>query len=49
MRVWSPDGTLLHEEALGGWPRALAFDPTGAHLAAVTDARPPRLTIFAIG
>lgn len=50
LRVWSTvgsrNGAPLYEEFLGGWVHAVAFDPQGARLAAVTRAMPPRLRFY---
>lgn len=46
LRVWSITGAPLYEEFLGGWVHAVAFDPSGARLAAVTRAMPPRLRFY---
>jgi WD40 repeat protein len=50
LRLWSiaaPSlGASLHEEFLGGWVHAVAFDPTGARLGAVTRSMPPHLRLY---
>jgi WD domain, G-beta repeat len=46
LRVWSLGGAPLYEEFLGGWVHTVAFDPTGARLAAGTRAMPPRLRFY---
>lgn len=46
LRVWSLTGAPLYEEFLGGWVHTVAFDPTGARLAAGTRAMPPRLRFY---
>lgn len=48
LQLWSLDGGSLRTEALGGWVRAVAFDPTGARLGAVVRDRPPRLVLYAV-
>lgn len=48
LQLWSLAGSLLHTETLGGWVRAVAFDPAGVRLGAVTRDRPPRLILYAL-
>jgi len=48
LRLWSLTGSSIHDETLGGWVHAVAFDPTGTRLGAVTRAMPPHLLIYAI-
>jgi WD40 repeat protein len=47
VRIWAPDGTLLHEETVGGGARTLAFDPGGGRLAVVAGEQ-PNLRFFAL-
>jgi WD40 repeat protein len=48
LRLWTAQGKLVQEVAMDGWVQAVAFDPSGARVAAVARARPPHLTIFAL-
>lgn len=48
LQLWSLTGSSLHTETLGGWVRAVAFDPAGTRLGAVTRDRPPHLFVYAI-
>jgi hypothetical protein len=48
LRLWSLTGTLMHEAALDGWVQAVAFDPTGARVAAVARSMPPHFVIYAL-
>ncbi len=50
LRLWTADdraaGVALHDELLGGWVHAVAFDPTGTRLGAVTRSMPPHLRLY---
>lgn len=48
LRLWSLTGSSIHDETLGGWVRAVAFDSTGTRLGAVTRTMPPHLKIYAV-
>lgn len=48
LQLWSLTGGSLRTEVLGGWVRAVAFDPTGVRLGAVVRDRPPRLVLYAV-
>jgi len=48
LKLWSLTGQAIHEEPLGGWVRAVAFDAAGTRLGAATWDRPPHLHIYAV-
>ncbi|WP_244931915.1 hypothetical protein [Nocardioides sp. W7] len=48
LRLWTPEGTLVHEERHEGWVQAVAFSGDGTRLAASTWARPPHLLVYEV-
>jgi WD40 repeat protein len=46
LKLWALDGTLVHEEPMGGWVQAVAFSASGTRLGAAARSSPAHVAIY---